>query len=150
MSAEAALLDTNVLIYALDPKSPFHAESRALLESARLSDAALCVTPQIIGEFYSVVTDRRRVPQPRTSSEALDAIEQILALPGIALLPTPVDSVERWTKLARQHPLTGPAIYDLQLVATLQAYEVQTVYTYNRTDFDRYAEMRSLNPSEKR
>lgn len=150
MSAEFALLDTNVLIYALDPKSSFHQESRTLVESARNSSAALCVIPQIIGEFYSVVTDKRRVPQVRTPAEALDAIEQILTFPGITLLPTPVDLVERWTKLAREQTLTGHAIYDLQLVAAIQAYEVRVVYTYNRGDFERYSNIRTLRPGESR
>jgi predicted nucleic acid-binding protein len=88
MPADAALVDTNVLIYALDPQSEYHSASRNLLDRARVDDVGLCVTPQVLAEFYAVVTDRRRVPQARQPAETLDVIDQILSLPGITLLPT--------------------------------------------------------------
>jgi len=146
MPADAALLDTNVLIYALDPNSEFHPASRHLLERARGNDAGLCVTPQVLAEFYAVVTDRRRVPQARQPVETLDAIEQILSLPGITLLPTPVDIVNRWMELARRYPVSGQLIFDLQLAATMLAYDVRRVYTYNRVDFERFEEIMVLTP----
>jgi len=146
MPADSTLVDTNVLIYALDPNSPYHADSRSLVERARRHDAGLCVTPQILAEFYSVVTDRRRVPHARQPAETLDAIELFLSLPGMTLLPTPVDIVARWMELARRHPVAGPSIFDLQLVAVMLAYDLRTVYTYNRADFEAFTEVTVRTP----
>lgn len=146
MPADAALLDTNVLIYALDPNSEFHQASRHLLEQARAIDAGLFITSQVLAEFYAVVTDARRVPKARQPAEALVAIEQILSLPGITLLPTPVDLVDRWMDLARRYLVSGQLIFDLQLAATMLAYDVRSVYTYNRADFERFKEITVLTP----
>ncbi len=52
-STEPLLIDTNVLVYALDALSPHHAASRAVLERAYLPDANLCVAPQVLAEFFS-------------------------------------------------------------------------------------------------
>ena len=62
MSVEPGIIDANVLFYAMDADAPHHAASRALLEAGRNPLATLYVTPQILCEFYSIVTNPRRVP----------------------------------------------------------------------------------------
>jgi predicted nucleic acid-binding protein len=89
MSADRSLVDTNVLVYALFPAAPQHAASRALVESATDPAAGLVVFPQMLAEFFAVVTNPRRVAVAKTAEEALQAIEQFLALPGLTLLPLP-------------------------------------------------------------
>jgi len=135
-SDSPALVDTNVLVYALLPDVPEHAASRALLDRAQNGDAALCVTPQVFAEFYAVVTDSRRVTVPRQPAEALDAIRQYLALPGLRLLPVPEDVVTRWVKMVEDHPVTRGAVFDRQLAATMLGNGVTRIYTYNRPDFE--------------
>jgi predicted nucleic acid-binding protein len=48
MPFEPGLIDANVLVYAMDADAPQHAVSRALLESARTTSAALYVTLQTL------------------------------------------------------------------------------------------------------
>lgn len=73
MPLEPGLADTNVLIYALDADAPHHTAARALLEAARDGSTTLYVTPQILSEFYAVVTNARRGAKPRSSADVLDA-----------------------------------------------------------------------------
>jgi predicted nucleic acid-binding protein len=88
MSVEPGIVDTNILIYALDADAPQHAAARGLLEAARADTAAtLFVTSQILCEFYSVVTNPRRVPKPRTAAEAMAAISDLLAFLQVLLIP---------------------------------------------------------------
>ena len=94
MPVEPGLADTNVLIYALDADAPHHMAARALLEAARDGEAALYVTPQILGEFYAVVTNARRVAKPRSPAEALDAISDLLSF--LYVLPVPAHVVSGW------------------------------------------------------
>src|SRR5947209_4961787 len=82
-SVEPGVIDTNVLVYAVDSSAPQHSASRALLDAARDPDTVLYLTSQILCEFYAVVTNARRVAVPRAPSDALSAISAILALPGI-------------------------------------------------------------------
>jgi hypothetical protein len=67
-------------------------------------------------------------------------------MPGLTLLPFPLDLVSRWTALLRQHPVTGRKIFDIQLVATLLANGVRKLYTFNRSDFEPFTELEVLTP----
>jgi predicted nucleic acid-binding protein len=46
MPGEPGIIDTNVLVYALDADAPMHAAARTLLEAARDGSATLYVTAQ--------------------------------------------------------------------------------------------------------
>ncbi len=61
-------------------------------------------------------------------------------------MPVPEEAVFRWLELARRKPVTGGMIFDLQLVATMLAHGVRRIYTYNRTDFEPFAELEVLTP----
>jgi predicted nucleic acid-binding protein len=62
-------------------------------------------------------------------------ISAMLALPRLYLLPTPVRSLAGWMQLLQRHPVTGGEVFDLQIVATMQANGIQRIYTFNRNDF---------------
>jgi toxin-antitoxin system PIN domain toxin len=138
-SSDPALIDTNVLVYAVFPAVPNHAASRALVDIARTSGANLYVAPQNLVEFFAVVTDPRRVTQPKSSDEALQAIDDILALPGLSLLPVPSDMITRWAALLRQSPATKKRAFDAQLVATMVSNGVMNIYSFNTADFQQFS-----------
>lgn len=147
MSADRALLDTNILIYALDPTSSFHPPCDALLERTKTAGAGLCVAPQNLAEFYAIVTNARRVPTPRTPEEALAVVEQFLERPGLELLPVPTDMVARWIALVRQHPVVGGDLFDIQLIATMLGNGITRIYTFNRDDFVRFSKLEVIVPT---
>ena len=144
MSIEPGFIDTNILVYALDADAPQHAASRALLEAARDSSTTLYVTSQILCEFYSIVTNARRVLRPRSSDDALHAISGLLAF--LHVLPIPARTVEGWMDLLRRHPVTGGDVFDLQIVATMQANGIRRIYTFNGDDFRAFAELAVVSP----
>jgi predicted nucleic acid-binding protein len=129
------LVDTNVLVYALFASAPQHAASRSLLEKAKDPNAGMCVFPQMLAEFFAVVTNPKRVSPAKTPEQALQAVEQFLALPGLALLPVPADVVTRWIQLVRLRPVKGGEVFDLQAAAGMLAHGIGTVYTFNLADF---------------
>ena len=144
MSVEPGLIDANVLVYAMDADAPQHAASRALLDAARDTSATLYVTLQILCEFYSIVTNGRRVPKPRSPADALGAISGLLTF--LQVLPVPVHAVEGLLGLLRRHPVSGGDIFDLQIVATMTANGVQRIYTFNSDDFEAYSELEVVTP----
>jgi len=144
MPFEPGLIDANVLVYAMDADAPQHAVSRALLESARTTSAALYVTLQTLCEFYSVVTNARRVSKPRTPAEALNAISGLLSF--VRVLPVPTVTVDELMDLLRRRPVTGGDIFDLHLVATMKANGILRIYTFNRADFEIFPELEVLAP----
>ena len=75
------------------------------------------------------MTNPRRVAVAISPGEGLRAISSLLALPGVQVLPVPTDAVVRWMDLLAQRPVTGGAVFDLQLVATMEANNVRTPST---------------------
>lgn len=144
--SESLLLDTNVLVYALDASSEHHAASRAVLDRAQSPDAGLCVVPQSLAEFFSLVTNAKRVASPKSPEEALATVESIVALPGIEVLPVPFDVVARWIELCRKHPVKGAGIYDLQIIAVMLANGVQRICTFDTADFEPFSEVKVETP----
>jgi predicted nucleic acid-binding protein len=95
----------------------------------------------LLCEFYSVITNPRRVAAPSSSAEALRIISALLVLPGIHILPSPASAVTALIELLRRHPVTGSEVFDLQIVATMQANNVQRIYTFNAGDFEVFPEL---------
>ncbi|MGD0776328.1 MAG: PIN domain-containing protein [Candidatus Solibacter sp.] len=146
MLVEPGILDANILAYAVNADAPQHAASRALLEAARNPSIALYVTSQILCEFYSLITNPRRVDVASSPTEALRIISAIMAFPGLHVLPTPARAVVGWMELLRRHPVTGGDVFDLQIVATMQANGVQRIYTFNTDDFEVFSELTVVTP----
>jgi predicted nucleic acid-binding protein len=145
-SESLALVDTNVLVYSVFQDSEHHSASRSLLDEAQAGQLELCVTSQVLAEFYAIVTDSRRVSNPREPSEAITSITDILSMTGMVLLPMPTETVSRWVDLVRRSPCKRGAIFDYQLVASLLANGITQVYTFDRSDFERFPEIQVLVP----
>lgn len=147
MSAERSAVDSNVLVYALFPDTPQHGPSRRLVERAQDADAGLCVFPQNVAELFSVVTNPKRVAVPLSVEDALSAIERLLALPGLTLLPLPASAVGSWVSLVRSSPVSGMRIFDRQLVAAMTEHGVRTIYTFNVKDFTNLPGITPVDPT---
>jgi toxin-antitoxin system PIN domain toxin len=146
IESESALLDTNVLVYGYFMESPQHEASRALLDKAQDADANLCIAPQNLVEFFSIVTSPRRVTKAKTPAEAVTLVDELLALPGLMLLTVPADVVARWLQILRQCSAKGRAVFDLQLAATMLGNGVGKLYTYNLADFQGISGIQAVIP----
>jgi predicted nucleic acid-binding protein len=143
-SIERGLVDTNVLIYALDADAAQHAVARSLLEAARDGAAVLYVTSQVLCEFYSIVTNARRVAKPRSPADALKALADLLTF--LHVLPIPVQAAQGLMDLLQRHPVSGGDVFDLQIIATMQANGLERIYTFNRGDFDAISGITVIEP----
>ena len=146
MSADRVAVDANILVYAVYRDTPQHAASRAWLERAVRGELEICLTSQVLAEFFAIVTNPKRVSDPRTPDDAVTAIEAALALPGATLLPVPPQATSRWLEMLRFHPVRGGAVFDLQLIATLVANGVDRICTFNRADFEGFPGLEIVTP----
>jgi predicted nucleic acid-binding protein len=144
MSIEPGIVDANVLVYAFDVKAPQHLASRALLDAARTGATTLYLTSQVLCEFYSIVTNARRVLKPRTSSDALTAISDLLGF--LRVLPVPATAVDELVALLLRNPVIGGEIFDLQIVATMKLNGIPRIYTFNSEDFKPFQEIEAFMP----
>jgi predicted nucleic acid-binding protein len=146
MAVEPGVVDANILAYAINADTPQHAVSRALLDAARDPAVKLYVTSQILCEFYSLITNPKRVVTATTPANAVEMIAALLAWPGLRVLPAPASVVSRLVELLKQRPVKGGDVFDLQIVATMQANNIQRIYTFNTADFQVFPELTVVAP----
>ncbi len=88
----------------------------------------------------------RRVTVPKPPAEALAAIDVLLALPGMTLMPVPTTLATHLLALLRRRPVLGRKVYDLQLIAAMLGSGLHRIYTFNVDDFTPFAELEVLTP----
>lgn len=114
-----ALLDTNILVYATDKSSPFHETSLSLREKGLSGDLSFCICPQTLTEFFAIITDSKRVNNPRTQKEALGEIEKYLSSKNIFKIYQGPEVIEIMINLLKKYKFAKQKVFDLQLVATM-------------------------------
>ncbi len=119
MLIEPGVIDANILVYAINVDDPYHVPSRALLDAAHDPFVMLYVTSQILCEFYSVITNPRRMIAASSAVQASTIILGPLALPGLHVLPAPIQTVTGLLELLQRYLVTGSRVFDLQIVATM-------------------------------
>ena len=146
ITSEISLLDTNILVYAADRNSPYHQAATLLREKGLKGEFSLCVCPQVLNEFFAIITDPKRVNNPRIHKEALLEIEKYLHTKNILKIYAGPGIIEKTIALLKQHKLTKQEVFDLQLVATMLLNNVTSIYTYNQEDFSKFKEIKVLTP----
>ena len=146
-SKDRALVDTKVLVYAADTSSSFHERSRRLRDRGFRGEVPLVVTPQVLMEFFAVITSPRRVTTPRSPEEARAEVEKYARAENIVKMYPDRTTLEQTLDLLQHHPQTArQEIFDLFLVATMLANGVTRIYTYNHQHFTRFAGVEVLTP----
>jgi predicted nucleic acid-binding protein len=146
-TSELALLDTNILVYAADETSEFHASAKQLRDRGALGDIPVAVSPQILFEFFAVFTNPRRVTQPRSPQEAREEMEKYLNATAIRKIYPGENITDRVLSLLQQHPqITRQDIFDCLLVAIMQTNGLRHIYTYNRQHFIPFSDIEVLTP----
>jgi len=141
----SALIDSNVLIYAADLESEFQENARNLLDQGMDGKVSLCVSSQVLLEFFSVVTNPRRVNNPRSPEDAIEEIKKYLSSRLTVIVPGD-EITEKILDLCKRHPVKGQGIFDLQMVATMLSNGITKIYTYNVNHFRPFEEIEVLTP----
>ena len=144
--SETSLLDTNLLVYAADNSSPFYHAAKVLREKGLRGEMSLCVCPQVLTEFYAVITDPKRVDNPRSQDEALIEMEKYFDSINILKIYPGPNIIEKTLDLLKTYKITRQGIFDLYLVATMLSNNVTRLYTYNQDHFSKFKELEVLIP----
>lgn len=138
-------LDTNVLAYVANTKAPQH---RAALEIFRPSETEiLCVSSQVLAEFYSYLTNPAILTKPLEPTEAISRIKRICRMSHVRLLSTPMNLFELWMRLLEERPVTNGGIFDLLHIAIMLAHQVTSIYTFNVKDFSWCSQIEAIDSS---
>jgi predicted nucleic acid-binding protein len=141
-----ALLDSNVIVYAADKASPYHKVSKSLRDKGVKGEVFLCVCPQVLIEFFAIVTDPKRVKKPISSSQAIKEVEKYFIAPNILKIFPNALSFKKLIELAKKYKVKKQEIFDLKLVATMLSNGINKIYTFNFQDFSKFREIQTLIP----
>jgi toxin-antitoxin system PIN domain toxin len=139
-------VDTNVLVYAADLDSPFHAPCRDWLERQRARPDAWYTTWPILYEFLRVTTHPRVMRQPWTPPAAWEFVLALLASPGLSvLLPTQRHADVAGQIIAEFPYLSGNVLHDAHTAILLREHGIAQICTRD-TDFSQFSFLRVIDP----
>ena len=119
------LIDTNVLVDAVDPREQSRASVASLVLNYVARAGVLVVSTQVIAEYYDVTTRPKRGNPPIfTRAAAALSVAEILAITNCMDITKSI--VREAVRIGRTHQVR---IYDAQLNATARAYELPVVVT---------------------
>jgi toxin-antitoxin system PIN domain toxin len=140
------VVDTNVLVYAADGDSPFHAACRDWLERQRVRADAWYTTWAILYEFLRVTTHPRVMRRPWSAPAAWDFVAALLASPGLGvLIPTQRHADVAGQVIAELPQLAGNLFHDAHTAILMLEHGIRRVCTRD-TDFHRFPFLEVVDP----
>ena len=141
MAAEALFVDTNVLVYANVLEAPLHERALGAIHAAQQAGRPLWISRQVIREYLMVMT-RPQAFENLSRTTVLEQIEQFIAQFQVAD-DTPAVTAHLLA-LMQAYAIGGKQVHDANLVATMQANSLRCLLTHNEKDFQRFAEVITL------
>ncbi len=140
------VVDTNVLLAAVNEDSDITAVCRQQVEAWRRDPAPAFLTWSIVYEFLRVSTHLRVFRSPLTATEAWGFIEGLLGVPGFTFLTaTNRHAAVLAQTLAELPELRGNIIHDLHIAVLMREHGVSRICTGD-SDFHRFPFLTVVDP----
>jgi toxin-antitoxin system PIN domain toxin len=140
------VVDTNVLVYAADRDSPFHAPCRDWLEQQRQRVDAWFTTWPILYEFLRVTTHPRVMRRAWDLPTAWRFVEALLASPGLAVLaPTQRHAAVAAQVFSELPDVAGNVVHDAHTAILMREHGIRRVCTRD-TGFHRFPFLEVIDP----
>lgn len=136
---DAILLDTNVLVYAYDPRDHNKQEQAKLVLDRLATRERAAVSVQCLSEFFSVTT--RRLPERLTEEQALASVERLARVCWVLDL-TPAAVLDGCAGVVRH----GLSIWDALIWAVARLNQVPLVLTEDAPHGTTLGGVRFMNP----
>ena len=146
MDDEPLFVDTNVLIYATDPRSPLQPLAAEALRQAREAGVPLVASPQVLREYLAVASRPATAGGGIPLNDVLDNIDAFRS--AFRIVEDGLAGLDQLVRLIRQIPTAGRRVHDANIVATMQAHGVRRLLTHNTKDFVHYADVITVVPLE--
>lgn len=141
------VIDTNILVYAVNSDSPCFAVCRERIEEWRKGSSAWYLTWGIVYEFLRVSTHPRLFRKPFEAKRAWAFIESLLISPSLGfLIPTDRHRAAASEVIAKMPLLSGNLLLDAQTAILMKEHGIRTIYTRD-TDFHRFPFLEPVDPT---
>ncbi len=138
------LVDINVLLYAVNRRSPHHDRIRKWWEEALVADEPVGLAWIVLTGFLRLATRPGVLERPLSVEEAIAIVDDWFRQPNVRLV---VEDTEHWTRfreLLQQTGTAGNLTNDAHLASIALATGATLVS--GDTDFARFQQLRWKNP----
>ena|SRR5579871_6258093 len=143
----SVLVDTNILLRAIQPASPLQQVTLDALAVLEALGEQLCLVPQNLYEFW--VAGTRPAAQSGLALSALEAEHEITQIcRRFQLRDDPPQLYGQWLSLVSPQQIIGKNAHDARLVAAMQLHGIDKLLTLNGAHFQRYARIVVLAPQD--
>jgi len=137
------LPDVNILLYAYDAASPFHAKARAWFETV-LADEQVYFSWHTITGFVRIVTHPTALANPTTTEKAISIVSKWLELGNTHLVSLEKKNWPLFSSMLIEGQASGNLVMDAHLAAMAASCGAKLASTDR--DFTRFPGIQLINP----
>lgn len=138
-------LDTNVLLYASDESSGFHAPAIELLESlAKGPDLVYVFWPVALG-YLRISTHPAIFQKPLSAAEAMANVDDMVSRPHVRTGGEADGFWDSYREVTGAVTVRGNLVPDAHIVALMRQHGVSTIWSHDR-DFHKFSGIRVRDP----
>lgn len=138
------IVDANVLLYAVDARSPYHDRARDWLTGQLNGDRMVGLPWPSLLAFLRITTHPRALADPLDPADAWQYVDDWLAA-DVVWVPRPTPRHDLVLgDLVRRHRVSGNLVPDAHLAALAIEHGLEVASA--DTDFARFTEVRWVNP----
>ncbi|MDD5673372.1 MAG: PIN domain-containing protein [Chitinivibrionales bacterium] len=138
-------LDTNILLYASDARSQFHARAKRLLNDLLLGENIVYLFWETVHGYIRIATHHSVFASPLSPAEASSNIHNLIVHPLVEMIGANTQSWEIYQRLSRELNVCGNLVPDAVLASVLEANGIKILYTNDR-DFWKFPFLQPNNP----
>lgn len=125
-------IDANLLLYASDEESPFHARAVELLDEIALGPELVYLFWPIAMAYLRVATHPAIFGRPLPHNDARANVDALLALPHVQAVGEDDAFWPRFIEVADDVAPSGNLVSDAHVAALMRANGVRTIWTHDR------------------
>ncbi len=138
-------IDVNILLYASDRNSPFHAAAAEFLGHRSDDPEILCLTwPTVMG-YIRLATHPRLFDDPMSPQQAIDNIARLVQMPRCRVVVENEDFLISFREIVAGVTTRGNLVPDAHLAAMMRVHDIRTIYTHDR-DFLKFTFLKVIDP----
>ncbi len=139
-------VDTNVLVHAIDSRSPNHERCLQIMLGADPdSERGIALPWSVIYEFIRLVTHPRTFPQPISTIQAWEIVERLLASSHVRTMSAGPGHPAAAARMLAAPGIRGNLVHDAHIAAVLAEHGVRRIYTFDQ-DFRRFPGVEVVDP----
>ncbi len=138
-------IDVNILLYASDRTSPFHAAAADFLRNRSKDPEILCLTWPTIMSYVRLATHPRVFDDPMSPQEAIDNIAHLMQMSRCRVVVENEDFLTSFREIVAGVTVRGNLVPDAHLAAMMHIHDIRTIYTHDR-DFLKFTFLKVIDP----